>query len=262
MRPFIACLAIVAAALTAVPARADLARTLGPGATLNVCIWPDYFGITYRNPHTGRLQGLDIDLAQELARELGTALAHVETDFGAVLDDLEARRCHVAMMGMGDTAARRQRVDFSRPYLRSDVYAITTRSNRAIGSWDDIDRPGRVIVVQRGTVMEPLMRDLLRQAELRVATRPGEREAEVESGRADAFIADYPYSRRMLGQADWARVVAPPYPVQLTDYAYGVPKGEARWLARIDAFVAAIKRDGRLAAAAARHGLTPIAVLD
>lgn len=253
---------MVAAAWAATPARADLLATLVPGATLKVCIWPDYFGVTYRNPHTGRLQGIDIDLSQELARELGTVLVHVETDFGAVLGDLAARRCHVAMMGMGATPARRQEVDFSRPYLRSDVYAITTRSNRAIGSWEDIDRPGRVVVVQRGTVMEPLMRDLLRHAELRVATRPGEREMEVESGRADVFISDYPYSRRMMGQADWARVVAPPHPVQLTDYAYGVPKGEPRWLERIDAFVAAIKRDGRLAAAAGRHALTPIVVRD
>ena len=259
MRPWFA---ILACLLAASPARADMLDEIAPGATLRVCIWPDYFGITYRNPHTRRLQGLDTDLSQELARDLGTRLAHVETSFAQVMDDVAARRCHVAMMGIGVTPPRQERVDFSPPYLRSDVYAIATRANRGIASWDDIDQPGRVVVVQRGTLMEPLMQQTLRHATLRVATRPGEREHDVESGRADVFIADYPYSRRMLLQADWARVIAPTRTVQMTDYAYAVPKGMPRWRERVDAFVAAIKHDGRLAAAAARHDLTPIVVLD
>jgi len=43
-------------------------------------------------------------------------------------------------------------------------------------------------------------------------------------------------------------------------YAYAVKPGDAAWLARVDEFVAAIKRDGRLAAAAKRHGLSAIVV--
>ena len=106
MRPWFA---ILACLLAASPARADMLDEIAPGATLRVCIWPDYFGITYRNPHTRRLQGLDIDLSQELARDLGTRLAHVETSFAQVMDDVDARRCHVAMMGIGVTPPRQER---------------------------------------------------------------------------------------------------------------------------------------------------------
>jgi len=229
---------------------------------LKVCMWPQYFGISYQNPRTGTLQGIDIDLSQALASDLGVRLEHVPTDFSRVIDDLEARRCHVAMMGVGVTPARAARVDFSAPYLRSDLYAVATRANSAVQRWEDIDQPGRVVVVQRGTIMEPAMQRTLKQASLRVVDRPSEREREVESGRADVFITDYPYSTRMLKNTDWARVIAPTATVQLTDYAYAVPKGDASWLARINRFVADIKRDGRLERAAAPHDLQPILVKD
>jgi ABC-type amino acid transport substrate-binding protein len=35
-----------------------------------VCIWPDYYGITWRNPRTQQLTGIDIDLSAELGRDL------------------------------------------------------------------------------------------------------------------------------------------------------------------------------------------------
>ena len=245
-----------------VAAAAAVLDELRAGGVLKVCMWPQYFGISYQNPRTGTLQGIDIDLSQALASDLGVRLEHVGTDFSRVIDDVEAGRCHIAMMGVGVTPARAARVDFSTPYLRSDLYAITTRANTAIQRWEDIDQPGRVVVVQKGTIMEPAMQRLLKQATLQVVSRPSEREREVESGRADVFITDYPYSTRMLKNTDWARVIPPSGTVQLTDYAYAVPKGDAAWLARVNRFVADIKRDGRLQRAAAPHDLTPILVKD
>jgi len=34
-------------------------------------MWPDYFGISYFNKRIGTLQGVDITLSAELAKELG-----------------------------------------------------------------------------------------------------------------------------------------------------------------------------------------------
>jgi len=264
-RPHVRCctllvLALALGGLRVQPAVAQTLEQVRAAGVLRVCIWPDYFGIGARNPRSGELQGLDIDLSQALGTDLGAKVEHVETDFGRFADDLLRRRCDVAMMGVGVTPERRARIVFTRPYLRSDVYAVVSRHDARLQGWADLDRAGRVIAVQRGTYMEPLMRERLREARLLVVDRPGEREKAVESGRADAFITDYPYSRRMLASVDWARVLAPPAPVKLTDYAYAVAPGDARWLARVDAFVQAIRQDGRLAAAAQRHGLSAIVV--
>ncbi len=257
----------IVTALGALPARSQpsgsaVLTRIEATKTLKVCIWPDYFGISYRNPRTGDLQGIDIDLSQALARDLKAKVDYVLTDFSRVLNDVEQGRCDIAMMAMGVTPERAQRIRFSEPYLRSDVYAIATRANPSIKSWADIDRPGRVVVVQKGTYMEPLMQRTLRAATLRVVDRPSEREREVESGQADVFITDYPYSKRMLKNTDWARVIAPTSSVQTTDYAYAVAKGDPLWLDRVNLFVRQIKIDGRLLKAAQPHELDPIVVKD
>ena len=225
-------------------------------------MWPDYFGISYRNPKTGWFQGIDIDLSQQLAKDLNVKLVYVETDFSRVIQDVESGKCQIAMMGVGITPARAERVSFSQPYLKSDVYAVTTKVNRSVQKWSDLDQPGRVIAVQKGTFMEPLMLSKIKQGKVIITNKPTEREREVESGRADAFITDYPYSQRMLMNTDWARVVEPDQPIQITYYAYAVPKGDSEWLSHVNQFVSAIKKDGRLARAAKPHNLLSMVVQD
>ncbi len=227
---------------------------------LRVCVWPAYFAISYLNPRTNRLEGIDIDLARQFASDLGVRATFVDTSFVAFMDELEKDRCDVAMFAVGVTEERSRRIAFSAPYLRSGIYAVTTKSQRRIKAWKDIDQPGVVVAVQRGTYMEPLMTRLLKQAQTLSVAPPQTREAAIQAGRADVFISDYPYTRRMLLFYDWTLVIEAPASISHTDYAYAVKQGDPAWLARVDAFVAAIKKDGRLAQAAARHGLSAIVV--
>ncbi|GAB2883459.1 hypothetical protein GCM10027046_10010 [Uliginosibacterium flavum] len=244
-----------------------LSRVLAAGS-LRVCIWPDYYGITYRNPRTQQLAGIDIDLAGELTKDLAKdsgksiAVSFVDSSFATLIEDVSRERCDIAMFAIGITPARAEKLRFTQPYLKSDIYAITTQANRLIKTWADIDKAGVVVAVSRGTYHEPVMRAKLKQATLIALDTPFAREQEVESGRADVFMTDYPYSQRMLQNSDWARLVAPPSVYHLTSYAYVVKPGDDRWYARVERFISDIKRDGRLLSAAGRHKLTPIAILD
>ena len=52
---------------------------------LRVCIWPDYYSITYRNPKTQQLSGIDIDMANELGKDLGVAVRFVDSSFAKLI---------------------------------------------------------------------------------------------------------------------------------------------------------------------------------
>jgi ABC-type amino acid transport substrate-binding protein len=227
--------------------------------TLKVCIWPDYYGVTWRNPRTQQLVGIDIDLSAALAQDLKVKLQYVESSFPKLIEDLTTDRCDVAMHAVAVLPARAEKLKFSQPYLQSDIYGITTRSSRIKG-FADIDQPGVQVAVQAGTFMEPVMAGALKRAKLVVVKPPQTREQELEAGRVDVFMTDFPYSRRLLDNADWARLVSPTQAFHLLPYAYPVKPGDDAWLARIDEFVAAVKRDGRLEAAAKRNGLAEIVV--
>ena len=227
---------------------------------LKVCIWPEYYGVTYRHPRTQELSGIDIELAAALAADLNVRVVYVDSSFPTLVSDLVEDRCDVAMFAVGVTAQRAEKLRFTQPYLRSDIYGITTKSNQVVREWSDIDKPGVLVAVQSGTFMEPVMEQRLKHAQLVRVKLPATRERELVAGRVDVFMTDYPYSRRLLDNADWARLIASAEPFSVLPYAYAVKPGDAQWLAVVDEFVSRIKKDGRLNNAASKHGLGPIVV--
>jgi cyclohexadienyl dehydratase len=253
-----------AGALMSTPPSAQagaVATRVATSGQLKVCIWPEYYGITLRHPRTQQLEGLDIDLSAQLAHDMKLQLTYVESSFATLVDDVQSERCDVAMFAIAMLPQRLEKLAFTRPYLSSDVYGVTTKGNRVVTRWEDIDQPGVAVAVQAGTFMEPVMAAALKNATLVRVTAPATRERELEAGRVDVFMTDYPYSRRLLDNADWATLVSPPQPFHVLPYAYAVKRGDADWLAQVDGFVQRIQRDGRLAEAARRHRLSDVVQL-
>ncbi len=255
-----ACLFVAAAVgpLT-VSAGAVFDRVKATG-TLRVCIWPDYYGITFRDSRNQRLSGIDIELSAQFSQDLHARLEYVDSSFATLIDDVKTGRCDVAMFAVAMLPQRMEHLRFTRPYLRSDIFGITTKANRVVRQWADIDKPGVLVGVQVGTFMEPAMAAALKHARMVVVRPPTTRERELESGRIDVFMSDYPYSRRLLDNADWAELISPPTPFYAMPYAYAVKPGDDEWFAAVDEFVQHIKQDGRLDTAAQHNGLTPIVV--
>lgn len=225
---------------------------------LRVCIWPDYQRISFRDPRTGQLSGLDIDLATALASDLRTKLRFVDSSFVTLTQDLLNNRCDVAMFGIAMLPQRMEQLQFATPYVQSDIHAVTTRSSRIVRQWSDIDQPGVLVGVQAGTFMEHVMREKLRHANLVSIQLPQTRERELMAGRVDVFMTDYPYGRALSENTDWAALLTSPVRFHVLPYAHASKPGDAEWHATLNAFVARIRQDGRLDAAARRHGLESI----
>lgn len=227
---------------------------------VRVCIWPEYYSISYRNPKTLQLSGLDIDMANALGEDLGVSVEFIDSSFITLQDDITKDHCDIAMFGIGITPAREKTLRFSQPYLASDIYAITTKSNRRIMQWEDIDKPGNVVAISKGTLHESVMKEKLHAAQLLVLNSPFARENEVQSGRADLFMTDYPYSHGFLKHSDWARVITPPTTYHITPFAYAIHQGDNVWYQRIEKFLGDIKKDGRLTKSAKRYSLETIVI--
>lgn len=228
---------------------------------VRVCHWPAYYGISFVNSKSGKFEGIDIGLAHELAMDLDVRLQFVKTSFATFIEDLQADKCDIAMFGVGITTERLKHVDFSQPYLTSDIYAITTKSHPTLKSWSDMDKKGHILVVQKGTFMEGAA-VAFKNASILSVIDFQQREKEVRSGRADAFLTDYPYGKKILSTYDWASLLEPDKPFHTINYAYAVQQGDLKWLDYVNMFVKKIKKDGRLKKHAKENGLLPIARLD
>lgn len=264
MKAVFTTLAALAAIFTALPpsgAQAQQAESrlyeVTRKGVLRVCQYPLYYSISFRNPQTGQIEGIDADLSKELAKELGVELEIVESSFGTFIADLQAGKCEIGMFGIGATLKRAQAVAFSQPYLLTSIYAVT-RAGGDIKAWADIDQPGVRVAVSLGSYIEPFMRDYLKNAELVVVAPPATRESELVANRADVIMTDFPTAVKVTDEFDWAATIEPDAPLRLTPYSYVVPHGDQIWLNYINLFVDTIKLDGRLMHFAEKNKLGPI----
>jgi cyclohexadienyl dehydratase len=221
---------------------------------LRVCIYPLYYAISFRDPKTNELKGVDIELAAELAKELGAQLEFVESGFGTFIADLQANKCEIGMFALGATLKRAQAVEFSKPYMVASIYGVAKKDSK-IKSWADLDAPGTKVAVLLGSYIETVIKQTFKNATVVSIQPPSTREAELSAGRVDAIMVDYPTVLRAKEEFDWAVSIDPPQKLGATLVAYAVQPGDQIWLNYINLFVDTIKLDGRLSAIAARYHL-------
>ncbi len=212
---------------------------------LRVCQFPLYYSISFRNPKTSEIEGIDADLSKELAKELGAELEIVESSFGTFIADLQANKCEIGMFGVGASLKR------------ANIYAVT-RKDGPIKSWADVDKKGVKAAVTLGSYIEPFMKSYLKNAELVSVAPPNTREGELVAQRVDVIITDYPTAIKVTDEFDWAQTIVPEEKLAVTPYAYVVPQGDQIWLNYINLFIDTIKLDGRLMKYAKKNKLDPI----
>ena len=240
------------------PASSHLTKVTKSGKVV-VCIWPEYYGISYRNPKSRELEGIDIDLAREFGKELKAQVEWVETTFATFIADLLVGKCDIGMSGFAASLARAQAVEFSEPYLVASSVGVTRKNHPKIKRWEDVDQKGHVVAVQLGSVAEPLMKSHLKHAQVLAVQPPATREQEVAAGRADILVTDLAVAKKLEAFNDWAKIVMPPGRLGYWPYAYAVAPGDQIWLNWINLFVQTIRRDGRLVTYAKKNDLETMA---
>jgi cyclohexadienyl dehydratase len=171
--------------ITAAPTWNTLQRT----GVLRIGTTGDYG--PFSDDHGGSLRGLDIELAQALAKAWGLRAVFVRTTWPTLMADLAKHRFDLAASGISITPERRQRADFSTAYLFDGKTPIARRADAArFSSLEKIDQPGVRAIVNPGGTNERFAREHLRHATL--VLHPDNRTIfqEIVAGRADVMITD------------------------------------------------------------------------
>ncbi len=89
---------------------------------------PNYPPMEYRDPQTNELVGLDIELGQAIAKQLGTEIEWSEIGFEQMVSSLNTGRIDLVLSGMSDLPSRRESMDFV-DYMRSGAQFYTSAKN-------------------------------------------------------------------------------------------------------------------------------------
>lgn len=81
------------------------------------------------NASSTEVVGVDMAFAEKVAEELGVKLVVQDMTFGSILGSLTQGSVDLAIAGMSITEERKQSVDFSEPYLKSENRVIALSKN-------------------------------------------------------------------------------------------------------------------------------------
>jgi polar amino acid transport system substrate-binding protein len=107
---FFAGFAVIAAVATT--EAAELPDAIKQAGVLRLTVNSTYAPMEYHDPATNELVGLDIDLANEIAKRLGVKIVWSETPFAELIPSLQTRRADFIISGISDRASRRETADF------------------------------------------------------------------------------------------------------------------------------------------------------
>lgn len=148
----------------------------------------DWNPMSVRDPATNSFVGFDIDMAKELAADLGVEVEFVPTDWKTLVNGVVAGKYH--MTGSASISPPRMKVaGFSESYIAVEIMPFTTAEKAGdFDGYDSINQPEVKVATTLGTTFEALAREWFPDADIKVVEAPARGFQEVLSGRADVFI--------------------------------------------------------------------------
>jgi len=218
------------------PRVADLVRT----GKLRVGIGLGSPSGAMKNPATGELRGLAVDLGRALAMRIGVDFVAIEYPRpGAILEGVQTNAWDVAFLVVDPERAKE--VDFAPPHTQSD-FTYLVPAGSSIHKVADADQPGIRIAVPRGDGVDLRLTRLLKKAEL---VRTDTLSAAVELVRTGGAHARAGPRQAVLAESvklPGSRVLADGFAV--ISSAALVPKGHAGRLAYVSEFIEEAKASG------------------
>jgi polar amino acid transport system substrate-binding protein len=204
-----------------------------------------------KDPVTGQLKGLYVEVARAFAARIGVELVLVEHPTPPkMVECLKAGACDVGSLGF-DPARAGDVEGFSPPFIEFD-YTYLVPAGSSIRNIADVDRPGVRIAVVHAHASTLTLTRLRKQAELVSADTPDTAFELLRTGRVDAWASARPVLVDYSAQLPGSRVLEARYGANRP--ALVVAKGQAARLAYISEFIEEIKASGYVQQAITRSG--------
>jgi polar amino acid transport system substrate-binding protein len=234
------------------PPEPALAQAYAPGGVLRASINLGNPVLARRDPASGLVQGVSVDLARALAQRLGLALELCV--FDAAARSVEAVRNGEADVGFfAVDPLRGAGIAFSAPYLHIEG-AYLVREDSALRENAEVDRAGTRVVVGQGSAYDLYLSRTLQAAQILRAPTPAAVLALFLQSGAEVAAGIRPQLVEAAAQDGGMRVL--PGRFMVIEQAMGVPAVRGAAVARdLHVFVEECKRGGFVAEALARHAV-------
>lgn len=136
--------------------------------------------------------GYDVEIAKKIAEGLGKKLVIVKTEWDGLVPALTSGKIDAIIAGMSPTAERKETIDFSGNYYKSDLVIVVKKGGKFEGASSIDDFNGAKITAQLNTFHYSVI-DQIKGVQKQTAMDnfPAMRVA-IESGVIDGYVSERP----------------------------------------------------------------------
>ena len=198
----------------------------------------DWNPMTVKDPATNSYAGYDIDVMNELARDLDVKLELVPTDWKTLVSGLTSGKYH--MTGSASVTAKRAKVaGYSDSYFAlADVPLTLTKNSSLYRDWSDLNSPSVTVAATLGTAQEQRVKQYFPNAEYKIVEAPARDFQEVLAGRADAHVTSNVEAATLVEKYSQLMIVPVSEPKSPTPIAMLLPQDDQVWINYVNTWIA------------------------
>ena len=178
-------------------AESKLNQILSSGE-LKVGTTGDWDPMSMKDPATNKYVGFDIDVMQELAKDMGVEVTFVPTEWKTIVSGITSGRYDVST-SVTKTAKRALVAGFTNSYYKYGTVALVLKKNiKKFPTWESLNNKNVTIATTLGTSQEEMAKKIFVKSKLKSIEAPARDFQEVLSGRADGHITSSTEANKLV----------------------------------------------------------------
>lgn len=192
----------------------------------------------------GEWVGFEIDVAKQLAEDMGVKVEFVPTKWEGLIPSLLTGKFDLIIAGMTGTPQRALKINFTNPYDFSGMNVVMHKDfAQGVTGYMDLDKKGNTIIARVGTTGAALSKETYKNATVRLFPDEGPMIQELLNGKAAGLLTSAPQPAQLAAKYPDTLVLLDENLVQ-QPICIGVPKGDPDTLAYLNNWIIVVRNNG------------------
>jgi cyclohexadienyl dehydratase len=158
----------------------------------------DWDPMTLKDPATNKYKGFDIDVMNELAKDMGVKITFVPTEWKTIVSGITAGRYDIST-SVTKTPKRAEVAGFTNSYYKYGTVPLVLKKNlKKFSTWDSLNNEKVIIATTLGTSQEEKAKEFFPKSKLKSVESPARDFQEVLAGRADGNITSSTEANKLV----------------------------------------------------------------
>ncbi|MFD1175716.1 transporter substrate-binding domain-containing protein [Paenibacillus puldeungensis] len=179
-----------------------------------------------------QIVGFDVEIAKEIAKDLGAELEVKDMQFDSLLNELASSRVDLVISGLSPKPERKKQIDMSKIYYKAEQAIVTRSEDKAkYATMDSLK--GAKIGVQKSSIQEDMAKQVP-EAKLTSLAKINDIIMQLKSGRVDVAIIEGPVAKSFVKNVEGIDITDAKPVTEDEGYVIGVKKGNQEMLDQVN----------------------------